>query len=514
MSSALVGDPISFRLVDQRWRLPLVVGAGLGVAWLFWSVFTSPFALDELCARTRPTWVFPLFERPRYTAMAGDAFLLVLAVSGGLYLLAVRLTTRLRGPRAAILLLGVVPLALVAVLYPAYPLLSSDIFKYVFDGRILAVYGQNPFLHVPAEYPADRFYDLVYWKAVVNAHGPLWRVAEAAAAQVGGESCQNAVLAMKVWPTLAYLATTSTLYAILRAWQPERALWGAMLFAWNPLVVLESVQNGHNDVVAALPAVVACWLAFRGRFGWAFPVLAIAFLVKPLAAVLGPLILVAALRRRPPAYCDAAFGMGCGAALVVVAYLPFWDGPATFQGLSRENLFSTSPAKALLDLLRAGGLPLDRALPIASGAAHGLFAVLLISVLFAAWRGRLAVMPAAFGVVFLYLLVGAQWFNPWYLLWLMPFAALVPRPPRVLGVTFSLLAPTIYAAHDSWPIVAVVFIPLTALAVYWRAWLGWGRARAVAESGASDGESRPLLDAPLGTASPKSAGTGVSRVVG
>ena len=58
------------------------------------------------------------------------------------------------------------------MLLPGYPLLSNDIFKYVFDGRILAVYGENPFLRVPADYPDDRFYDLVYWKAVVERARP------------------------------------------------------------------------------------------------------------------------------------------------------------------------------------------------------------------------------------------------------------------------------------------------------------------------------------------------------
>ena len=77
---------------------------------------------------------------------------------------------------AVVVLLIGAPLLFAAVLVPGFPLLSNDIFKYVFDGRILAVYHENPFVRVPADYPDDRFYDLVYWKAVVNAHGPLWRL--------------------------------------------------------------------------------------------------------------------------------------------------------------------------------------------------------------------------------------------------------------------------------------------------------------------------------------------------
>ena len=112
------------------------------------------------------------------------------------------------------------PVLFAAVLLPGYPLLSNDLFKYVFDGRIMAVYGENPFLRVPADYPEDRFYDLVYWKAVVNAHGPIWRVLEAISAQAGGERCVSAIMAMKAWPIAAYFATIGVVYMLLRASVP------------------------------------------------------------------------------------------------------------------------------------------------------------------------------------------------------------------------------------------------------------------------------------------------------
>jgi alpha-1,6-mannosyltransferase len=456
----------------QGWRLHAAHALGLGLAGLLWVAFTDPFPLAEFCSRNRPTWVFPLFERPRYTALSGHQFLLFMAAAAGLYLAALGVARGLRGTAAALVVLLVVPLGLVAVVAPGYPLLSSDIFKYIFDGRILAVYGDNPFLHVPAEYPEDRFYDLVYWKAVVNAHGPLWRLAEAASAAAGGENCRLAVMAMKVWPIAAYLATTLTIFLVLRSWRPELALWGAMVFAWNPVVVLEAVQNGHNDVVASLPALGAVALAACGRILLAIPLLALAVLVKPLALALAPLLVVS--WRRPPPFSHLTTGIALAVAVVAVAYAPFWAGPATLQGLARGNLFSTSPAKALFELLELIGLPYERALAVSSTAATAAFLLLLGLLLLAVARRRVALVPAAAGVFFLYLLVGAQWFNPWYMLWLVPFAALAAAgPPLALGLAFSLLSPLVYAMRDSWPVVAVVFLPIAVLAMRWHAWLGW-----------------------------------------
>jgi alpha-1,6-mannosyltransferase len=456
-------------------RLLCALGLGLGIAGLFWLAFSRPLPLSEYCDRRHPTWVLPLFTRPRYTAVRGETFLFVIAAASLAYVAALRLAAGLRGRGAALVLLAVVPLGLLLVLLPGQPILSGDIRRYVLDGRILAFYHQNPFIHPPAEFPDDNFYDLVHFKAEVNAHGPLWRLAEAGAALAGGRDCRDAVLAMKAWPALAYLATTGALLAILHRWSPARAIRGTMIYAWNPLVALETLQNGHDDAVAALPVLLAIWLALNGHVRWSFVCLAVGALVKPLAVVLGPLLLVAALRRTVRGYHEAAWGIGLATGLVVLAYLPFWAGPDTLQGLSRGDKFTASPAEVLLLALQHSGLSPGLAMRLAQLVPNVLFLAALAAVLVAMWSDRLPLVAAAVGVFFLYCLLAAQWFNPWYLLWLAPLAALAPDlPPRALGVGFMLLAPSVYLLqYEAVPVALVVFLPMAVLAVYWRVWLGW-----------------------------------------
>ncbi len=138
------------------------------MAGVLWLGFSGPFSLAEFCTRRHPTWVFGLFDTPRCTAVTGAAFLGVLLALAGLYGVGIWVSRRIEHPLAASLLIVGAPLLFAVVLLPGYPLLSNDIFKYVFDGRILAVYHDNPFVRVPADYPDDRFYDLVYWKAVIT----------------------------------------------------------------------------------------------------------------------------------------------------------------------------------------------------------------------------------------------------------------------------------------------------------------------------------------------------------
>jgi len=448
-------------------RLAIGSCVALGMAAIYWTTLSGPFPLTEFCTRRHPTWVFGLFENPRYTALTGPAFLTALASLCGLYLVGLWVARRVSGRAAVSLLLVAAPLLFASMLVPSYPLLSNDIFKYVFDGRILAVYHENPFVRVPADYPDDRFYDLVYWKAVVNAHGPLWRLLEAASTQIGGESCVRSILAMKAWPALAYLLTTGVVYLALRSTAPDQATFGAVAYAWNPLVLLETFQNGHNDVVAALPVLLALWLAATARWRLAFVVLAVGFLIKPLAALVGPILLIAAWQSGRGARRNALIGVAVAAALVIAAYVPFFGGLATLQGLERGDLFSASPAELIVMGLEAVGWPLDQAMAMARGVTGGAFALLTVLLLAMIWRGRINAWIAAPLVVLAYLLVGAQWFNPWYLLWLVPLA-IVPLDRRLLvvAVAFSLLAPLTYLLqYDSRLVVPVVFVPIAVLAV-------------------------------------------------
>ena len=91
------------------------------------------------------------------------------------------------------------------------------------------------------------------------------------------------------------------------------------------------------------------------------------------------------------------------------------------------------------------------------------------------WRGRLVLPSALASVLFFYLLVGSQWFNPWYLLWLVPLALVAAdRQVRILAVTFAVLAPLTYLLqYDARLVVPLVFGPVAVLAVLFRASLGW-----------------------------------------
>ena len=48
---------------------------------------------------------------------------------------------------------------------------------------------------------------------------------------------------------VSYFVCVLFIAAILQRVAPKRALAGTLLFAWNPLILLEGVANGHNDLL-------------------------------------------------------------------------------------------------------------------------------------------------------------------------------------------------------------------------------------------------------------------------
>ena len=230
-------------------------------------------------------------------------------------------------------------------------LFSNDLFSYILNGRMMTVYEANPYLAVPARFPQDPFLPLVDWREVPNFYGPLWTLISAAITRLGGEELGLTLFLFRLVPAVATAAAGLLIWRLLRQTRPRQAALGAALWAWNPLVILEGAGSGHNDALLALLLVVAVGEALRPRPILGLPALAAAALVKYSAAILAPLYLVVLLRRARSRERrrKVLAGVGLAGALVVLSFLPFWDGGALAAGalVSSPARYLNSPAELL-----------------------------------------------------------------------------------------------------------------------------------------------------------------------
>ncbi len=94
---------------------------------------------------------------------------------------------------------------------------SDDVYSYANYGRLLSVHHVNPYVVSPSAYPQDPTYHLIAFRLYAFAAHLL-----------------NIWLVMTILRTMGRSARTIAL--------------GTLLYAWNPLVLLESSLGGHNDV--------------------------------------------------------------------------------------------------------------------------------------------------------------------------------------------------------------------------------------------------------------------------
>jgi alpha-1,6-mannosyltransferase len=213
-------------------------------------------------------------------------FVALLAVAAVLYLLAAALV--LRGPTSGgsvLIVLAVAVAMRLIVLFPQ-PFLSSDMYRYVWDGRA-QVAGINPYRYVPADPALQSLRDEAIYPHINRAevaptiYPPFAQLVFHAVARIS-----PTVVAFKLATVLfEALACWAMLHVLDLARLPRERV---LIYAWNPLAVWAFAGNGHVDAVAIGMLAVALLLRALKRDGWAGAALGAAILVKFLPAAVAP----------------------------------------------------------------------------------------------------------------------------------------------------------------------------------------------------------------------------------
>jgi len=233
-----------------------------------------------------------------------------LASAGGSYLIVVRLLRRSRveSRSALIFSFGLAALWRLALLM-APPILSTDVYRYVWDGRLQHL-GYNPYAVVPSDPAvADLHTEETRQINHPSLPTPYPPVAELffRAATSGSESARAVKAALELCDVLIVIL----LFHWLTSSGRSRSL--ALMYAWNPLVGLEVAGNGHVDLLGALLLLCSAWCLTKRRRTLATVAWTLAIGVKLLPIVLAP-IFWRRVRLRD---------MFLGAMVLLALYVPF-----------------------------------------------------------------------------------------------------------------------------------------------------------------------------------------------
>ncbi|HEX4363949.1 MAG TPA: glycosyltransferase family 87 protein [Solirubrobacteraceae bacterium] len=352
-----------------------------------------------------PDWMRgPLSELELTLSPLGGAMLLV-ALSG-CYLVVLACARRIPA-RVAV---GAI-VALHAIFLLAPPLFSADVFGYIDYARLGVVHGLDPYANGAAAAPHDAAAPFVRWHDVASPYGPLFTLCSYAFATL---SVPVTLWIYKALAALASLGCVSLIWRITtRAGRDPRP--AVLLFGLNPLLLAYGVGGAHNDFALQLLVLGAIASATRPRPAPAGAQVALAALVKLSAGLTLPFLIIGSTDRR-----RALLGALLAVIAVAVAGMTFLGGhvfefvPQIFQ--QQRLVARYSVPSRVGDLLGFGGLT-----PALRIACAGGFAVTTAGLLWRAWRG--ADWVACAGWATLAALVTSAWLTPWYVVWLLPLAA-------------------------------------------------------------------------------------------
>jgi len=390
--------------------------------------------------------------------------------------------------------IGAIVVSFVFVLTPS--LLSRDVFVYAGYGRIIVAHGANPYYIPLSAFPHDPLVSLDDWRNAIAAYGPLWLLVCALSTIVSGTSALHYIFFFRFLGLFLHLCNIALITAILHRWGSSQRtiLVGTLLYALNPLALLESNLGAHNDT-----AMVTCLLlglfftlcaeqdSFSHILRLLVPVVAFtaAILIKFTAApLLAFYIVLLAIRNVHSslahqdgitwkrAIFNVASACLLSGILLFAAYTPLWLGHNIKAILAS---FAAPPSSweafgSILLALHKVNLQVHETNPLlnlfSQHSTWSLIDALVMLTLFitgVVWlwrvpttRTMLTISLASLGA----LLIVTPWFFPWYVIWLVGLAALcvsdtMTRIEKALvaGVlTFSASALFVYLFRDFPPV--------------------------------------------------------------
>lgn len=145
-------------------------------------------------------------------------------------------------------ILGLVAIT-AAVLFFSYSAFSHDLFNYMFDARIVTKYHQNPYFHTALDFPGDLWTRFMHWTHRTYPYGPSWLAITLIPSFLGFGKFVLTLFNFKLMFTVFHIGNVYLIYKILGKVQPKLSLLGVTLYAFNPVVLIESVISPHNEVI-------------------------------------------------------------------------------------------------------------------------------------------------------------------------------------------------------------------------------------------------------------------------
>lgn len=310
----------------------------------------------------------------------------------------------------------------------AYPTLSDDYFRFIWDG-LLSIHGVNPFSELPQyyiEHPiipelTHSLFESLNSPTYYSVYPPICQLVFAAAAKIGMGNAIVHVIIIRLFILLAEWASLLGLLRLLKKMElPEDYLaW----YAFNPIIIIELTGNLHSEAFMIAGVIWGLYFIQQDRWVVASFFLSIAILAKLIPLMLLPSLLIVG-RWKKVFSLYLMIGLICG-----IAFLPFINQQLLENiGNSLNLYFQRFEFNAsIYYIIRWIGYEVV-GYNIIEQAGIWLSAVTTVIILIVSFSLRsIGKLPVVWLWIFTIHLLGSSIVHPWYMLVLIPLGLLSNR---------------------------------------------------------------------------------------
>lgn len=197
--------------------------------------------------------------------------------------------------------------------YPA--MLSFDIFNYIASSKVLFFYHENPYIIMPIEFTRDPLLLFMHAANKTALYGPIWILLTGVPYLLGFGNFILTLFSFKLFISLSYIGT------IFIIWKISKNFTTLLLFALNPLIIIETLLSGHNDIVMMFFVLLSFYLLIKKRIFWAIIFIILSILIKYATLLLLPIFIYVSIKkiRKTEIKWDKVFSYS--AILMIIAFL-------------------------------------------------------------------------------------------------------------------------------------------------------------------------------------------------
>ncbi|MEX2028057.1 MAG: hypothetical protein WD988_00980 [Candidatus Curtissbacteria bacterium] len=251
--------------------------------------------------------------------------------------------------------LKIATIANTLILVLAYPFLSSDLFNYLFDAKIVTHYHLSPYDYRAMDFPQDDWIRFMRWIHRYSPYGPAWLGLSAVPSILGFGKFLLTLFTFKIFIAAFHIINARIIYKTLQKVDPKMAIAGTAFYSLNPLFLIEGVANAHNDVVVATFLLLPIYFSVvKQKAVLSYAAIAAGVLIKYISILNLPWFILRDLFKKPKSFKTFIILNILTMGLFTILYsntrltVPFISAGSTQVQFQPWYLFWTIPLLALI----------------------------------------------------------------------------------------------------------------------------------------------------------------------